>query len=71
MIIVVMTVVMIIVISKICTLREVYPYLEFLWSVFSRIWTEYGELRIQSECGKTRTRNTTNKDIFLAVVIVK
>ena len=25
-------------------MSEKYPYLEFFWSVFSRIWTEYGEL---------------------------
>ena len=32
----------------------------FLWSVFSRIRTEYGEiLRIQSECGKIRTRKNS------------
>ena len=27
------------------TLREVCPYSELLWSTFSRIWTEYGEIR--------------------------
>ena len=26
------------------TLRKKCPYLEFLWSIFSRIWTEYGEI---------------------------
>ena len=26
------------------TLREKCPYLKFSWSVFSRIWTEYGEI---------------------------
>ena len=32
----------------------------FFWSVFSRIRTEYGvSLRIQSECGKTRTRKNS------------
>ena len=25
------------------TLREKCPYSEFFWSIFSRIWTEYGE----------------------------
>ena len=43
------------------------PYLEFFHSLFSRIWTKYGELtcesqtnlRIQSQCGKIRTRKTT------------
>ena len=32
-----------------------------------RIWTEYGALRIQYECGKIRTRITPNKDTFYAV----
>ena len=34
----------------------------YFWSVFSCIWTEYGEiwsLRIQSEYRKTRTRNNS------------
>ena len=26
------------------TLREKCPYSEFFWSVFSRFWTEYGEI---------------------------
>ena len=26
-------------------LLEQYPYSKFFWSVFSRIWTEYGEIR--------------------------
>ena len=47
------------------SLREKSSYLEFFWSVFSRIQTEYGEtnfvsLRIQSECRKMRTRKTPN-----------
>ena len=50
-------------------LPEKCPYLEFFWSVFSRIWIEYGvSLRIQSECGKTQTRKTPNKDTFHAVM---
>ena len=34
----------------------------YFWSVFSRIRNEYGyfvSLRIQSECGKIRTRNNS------------
>ena len=41
-------------------------------SVFPRIWTKYGEIlsfRIQSECGKMRTRVTPNMDTFYAVTI--
>ena len=37
------------------SLREKYPYLEFFWSVFSRI---------QFECGKVRTRKFLNRDTF-------
>ena len=47
-------------------------YLEFFWSVFSRVRTEYEEIRISSylsECGKIRTRKTLNKDTFHAVLI--
>ena len=44
------------------------PYSELLWSAFSLIWTEYSvHLRIQSECGKIRTRITPNTDIFHAL----
>ena len=43
--------------------------MEFFWSVFSRIWTEYGEIRsIRSECGKIRTKKTPDTDNFYAVV---
>ena len=35
------------------TLLERCPYSEFFWSLFSRIWTEYGEMR-----GKTDQKNT-------------
>ena len=49
------------------------PYLELFWSVFSGIQTEYERysvsLRIQSECGKIRTRITPNTDDFHAVDI--
>ena len=45
----------------------------FFWSVFSCIRTKYREivvsLRIQSECGKRRTRKTPNTDTFHAVRI--
>ena len=37
------------------TLRKMCPYLEFFWSVFSRIWTEYE---------KIRTRTIPNTDTF-------
>ena len=51
---------------------------ELFWSVFSRVRTEYGEirrygvsLRIQSECGKIRTSITPNMDTLHAVLIWK
>ena len=57
------------------TLREKCPYSEFFWSVFSRIWTDYGEIlrisRSQSECEKIRTRKNPNADNFHPVVIIR
>ena len=51
--------------------RKKGAYLEFLWSVFSRIRTEYREiLRIRSECAKIRTRKTPNMGIFPAVFLL-
>ena len=53
------------------SLRQKCPYLKFFWSVFYRIWTEYGDLlrksRIQSECGKTWTIQSLNTGTFYAV----
>ena len=51
---------------------EKCPYSEFFWSVFSRIWTEYGEmlavsLLTQSECGKIWARKIPNTDTFHAL----
>ena len=47
------------------------PYPGFSRSVFSRIRTEYGPdfvfLRLQSECGKMRTRKTSNMGAFYAL----
>ena len=40
------------------SLREECPYSEFFWSVFSRI---------QSKCGKMRTRETPNTNNFHAM----
>ena len=42
------------------TLRKKYLYLDFFWSVFFRIRTEYGETR--PEFGKIQTRKTSNTD---------
>ena len=53
-------------------LRKKCPYSELYWSAFSRIWTEYGEIRsicpysVQME--KIQTRITPNTDTFYAVV---
>ena len=50
-------------------LREKCPYSQLFWSAFSRIRTEYEvSLRIQSKCGKMRTRITPNTDTFYAVL---
>ena len=52
-------------------LFEKCPYPEFSCSLFSRIRTEYGPdfvfLRIQSKCGKMRTRKASNTDAFYAL----
>ena len=40
-------------------------YLEFFWSLLSRIWTQYEDLL--SETRKTRTKKTPNTDTFHAV----
>ena len=46
-------------------------YSKLIWSVFSRIRTEYRQMqnisRFQSKCGKIRTRITPNTDTFYAV----
>ena len=49
------------------TLREKCLYSEFFWSVFSRIRTEYGDLRIHSECRKIRTIKALNTGTFYEV----
>ena len=41
------------------TLRK-YPYPEFFWPVFSRIWTEYG--------WENKNQRTTNTDTYSAVI---
>ena len=63
--------------GRFVTLHKYCPYSELFWSVFSRIWTEYGEIRsiesecrsrsIQSECREMRTRITPNTDTFYKV----
>ena len=53
-----------------CPLRKKCPYLELFWSVFPTFGLNTEKcpvsLRIQSECGKIRTRKTTNRDTFHA-----
>ena len=44
------------------SLREKCPYSEFFGSIFSYIWTEYGQIQ---------TRKTPNTDIFLCSVYSK
>ena len=47
--------------NRFSLVRENCPYLEFFWSAYSV------PLRIQFECGKTRTTKTPNTDTFFAV----
>ena len=60
-------------VDKLCgnlSLCEKCPYLKFFWSVFSRTWTEYGNIRsIQSKRGKIQTRKTPSTDTFHAVCL--
>ena len=46
------------------------PYLEFFWSVYSRIWNEYGEI-LQSKYGKIRTRKAPILETFHTVNLFK
>ena len=45
------------------TLREKCPYLDFFWSVFSQIRTEYGEI-LQISPYSVRMRETTDQKNF-------
>ena len=50
-------------IKRICnTLRRKCPYSEFFWSVFSRIRTEYGEIRSVSPYSVQMRENTDQKN---------
>ena len=42
-------------------MRKKYPYSEFFWSVFSRIGTEYGEIRSISPYLVRMQENTDQK----------
>ena len=57
------------------SLREKCPYSEFFWSAFSRIWTEYGEIRsisLYSVRMREKTDQTTpNTDSFHSVITLK
>lgn len=46
--------------------------LEYFWSVFFEIWTEYGpeELLIQYVYGKIRARKARNADTFYAAIAI-
>ena len=47
---------------RITTLHEKCPYLEFFWSVFSRIWTEYREIQSTSQLLVQMWENTDQKN---------
>ena len=46
-----------------CTLYEKCPNTEFFWSVFSRIWTEYGDLLRKSPYSVRIRENTDQKKL--------
>ena len=52
-------------------MHENCPYLEFPWSVFSRIWPEYGDLLCKSpylvQIRENTDQKTPNMDTFYAV----
>ena len=56
-------------------LRKKYPYLEFFYSVFSRIRTEYEEILCFSlysvQMREKRTRKTPNRGTFHAFLVLK
>ena len=43
-------------------LREKFPYSELFWSVFSRIWTDYGEILILRDTHSVRMRENTDQN---------
>ena len=55
-------------------LRKKCPYLQLFWSVFSRIWTEYGEvLRISPYSVRMREntdQNNSEYEYFLRSVVI-
>ena len=50
------------------TLRENCPYSEFLWSVFSRIRTEYGEILGVSSYSVQMLENTDQKKLRIGTL---
>ena len=46
------------------TLRKKYPYSELFWSVFSRIRTEYGEIRIYQYLVRMRENADQNNSEY-------
>ena len=48
--------------------RKKCPYSEFFWSVYSRIWSQYGDLQSKYsysvQIGEIRTRKSPNTDTF-------
>ena len=45
-----------------CSLRKKSLYLHFFWSVFSHIWTEYGNLQSKSPYSVRMRENADQKD---------
>ena len=46
-------------------MREKCPNTEFFWSVFSRIWTEYGDLLLKSPYSAQMWENTYQKKLHI------
>ena len=52
-------------------LRKKCPYSGFFWSIFSRIRTEYGEIRSSARMRENTDQKTPHTDTFYAVKWVK
>ena len=52
------------------SLREKCPYSEFFWSVFSRIWTEYGEILLIGRMRENMDQKNSEYGRFLHTAFV-
>ena len=53
------------------SLREKYPNVEFFWSVFSRIWTEYCDLLSKTQYSLQIRENTDQKKHHIWILFMQ